>query len=894
MSDECNSCAGMAMDSRTDDELSDAGSDDTQTGRHPSGYRSPDRASSSGHSHGGGRTGGPPAPSVAPTPRGGAGARRQQYRRGQRPPPPTTPDEILEEQLKEVPGWSKEAQGSEIDPRPPRFHLTANSNSTDWAPYSVGDEGCLFTADTAPRFCRYEMVTVMMAYIANDAERIGDWSTLDDRAQHAQQVACAKLLGMMTMGTSKGLITGSFACLEGLPDAKAREAMLMALERGGPPQNEYTFCPDPDQFHDQALQFSWVFEWIYDESGEKRVAFRVVKAIADPTHSSDELWDKIIRENVEIAAAGQTNSRPESQRDNKLKSANKEQRCQVDPDDLERTVEMQYKTIRNLQDLHNVYACYGGDTGRDNGWPLFPVPMQDLPAGVAAHQLKPHKRWGGECALGPSVALNPLRCVDNATEHGQRFHRGPNETYYCNVALSGLSVGGARLKCHSEQEVWEDYIDPDTKIFNPPKWVVDKKAIFICHKGSIVNIFRARFPSDVAEVTIPDDTLLKMLFELDKDKPGNSISLALEMLGAGEDDSFEALRPAVVSHYSHLVMGRHNAGAANVQAAFANGMLERDTIDMTPGEIQRLDLRSYDEKNVNKDSNWVLEPKQCLKDISIEIRRANDIAVDWNAKQLAEIDAMTAQTDEQAAAVESRDAERVRRYSEAVEACIKMGLNRFEHAYSCKRSRATIPPGWVDVAHHGLHDALRQAVTLSEKDANAQGRKARAVRSTNANAAPQCANAAFLYNRQYVTRDVSPMGTWRTFLFTLFSRCASISGPDIRLMLELWTHAFEAMQEVSFILLFCGGAGSGKSMRAMRMMRMLCKDFIKKSGDSSAKAGLNGGMDHLCGRMVYYDEMTSDFAGNDPSKMECAPLRPTRANCTKKLRRAPRPALAGT
>jgi hypothetical protein len=27
-------------------------------------------------------------------------------------------------------------------------------------------------------------------------------------------------------------------------------------------------------------------------------------------------------------------------------------------------------------------------------------------------------------------------------------------------------------------------------------------------------------------------------------------------------------------------------------------------------------------------------------------------------------------------------------------------------------------------------------------------------------------------------------------------------------MLELWTHAFEAFQEVSFILLFCGGAGA--------------------------------------------------------------------------------------
>lgn len=861
MSDDGDSCAGMAMDSRTDDELSDAGSDHTQRGRHSSGYRSPDRASSSGRSQGGGRTGGPPAPTVAPTPRGGAGARRQQYRRGQRPPPPTTPDEILEAQLATVPGWSKANQGDEIDPKPPRFHLTANSNTTDWAPYSVGGEGCLFTHEFAPRFCRYEMVTVMMAYIANDAERIGDWSTLDDRAQHAQQVACAKLLGMMTMGTSKGLITGSFACLEGLPDAKAREAMLLALEKGGPPQHEYTFCPIPDQFHDQALQFSWIFEWIYDESGEKRIAFRVVKAIADPTHSSDELWERIIRENVEIASAGQTNSRPESQRDNKLKSANIEQRSQCDPDDLERTVEMQYKTIRNLQDLHNVYTCYGGDTGRDNGWPLFPKPTKDLPAGVAAHQLKPHRRWGGECALGPSVALNPLRCVENEPEHGSRFYRGPHEMYYCNVAMSGLSVGGSRLKCHSEQECWADYLDPDTLIFSPPQWVVDKKAIFICHKGSIVNIFRARFPSEVAEVTIPDDTLLKMLFELDKDKPGNAISLALETLGAEDDDSFEALRPAVVSHYSHLVMGRHNAGAANVQAAFANGMLTRDTINMSPGEIQRLDLRSYDEKNVNKDSNWVLEPKQCLKDISLEIRRANDIAVDWNAKQLAEIEAMSGHTDDEAAAVEQRHAERVQRYSDAVDACIKMGLNRFEHAYSCKRSRATIPPGWVDVAHHGLHDALRQSVTLSEKDANAQGRTPRTVRSSNANSAPRCANAAFLYNRQYVTRDVSPMGSWRTFLFGLFSRCASISGPDIRLMLELWTHAFEAFQEVSFILLFCGGAGTGKSMRAMRMMRMLCKDWIKKSGDSSAKAGLNGG----------------------------ARRAQTRANCTKKFGAHPPP-----
>ena len=51
----------------------------------------------------------------------------------------------------------------------------------------------------------------------------------------------------------------------------------------------------------------------------------------------------------------------------------------------------------------------------------------------------------------------------------------------------------------------------------------------------------------------------------------------------------------------------------------------------------------------------------------------------------------------------------------------------------------------------------------------------------------------------------------------------------------------------------CGGPGAGKSMRAKRMMALLCEGWIKGSGSSSAKAGMNGGMDYLCGRLVYYD-----------------------------------------
>lgn len=60
-------------------------------------------------------------------------------------------------------------------------------------------------------------------------------------------------------------------------------------------------------------------------------------------------------------------------------------------------------------------------------------------------------------------------------------------------------------------------------------------------------------------------------------------------------------------------------------------------------------------------------------------------------------------------------------------------------------------------------------------------------------------------------------------------------------------------QEVSFFLLLCGGPGSGKSMRARRMMALLPEGWVHPSGSASQKAGMNGGFDNLCGRLVYYD-----------------------------------------
>jgi hypothetical protein len=53
-------------------------------------------------------------------------------------------------------------------------------------------------------------------------------------------------------------------------------------------------------------------------------------------------------------------------------------------------------------------------------------------------------------------------------------------------------------------------------------------------------------------------------------------------------------------------------------------------------------------------------------------------------------------------------------------------------------------------------------------------------------------------------------------------------------------------------------------------MNLLCQGWVTGSGSSSAKAGMNGGFDYLCGRLVTYDEITNDFASNDSERIECA------------------------
>ena len=49
-------------------------------------------------------------------------------------------------------------------------------------------------------------------------------------------------------------------------------------------------------------------------------------------------------------------------------------------------------------------------------------------------------------------------------------------------------------------------------------------------------------------------------------------------------------------------------------------------------------------------------------------------------------------------------------------------------------------------------------------------------------------------------------------------------------------------------------------MRAKRVQKLLVAGWVTGSGSSSAKAGMNGGFDWLCGRLAYYDGAAASHA----------------------------------
>ena len=97
------------------------------------------------------------------------------------------------------------------------------------------------------------------------------------------------------------------------------------------------------------------------------------------------------------------------------------------------------------------------------------------------------------------------------------------------------------------------------------------------------------------------------------------------------------------------------------------------------------------------------------------------------------------------------------------------------------------------------------------------------------------------------------------WLGQIFGPDSRIEGRDRFLMDELFLQSFDMYADTTFIMIICSERGKGKSVRAMRMEKILPPGIVTWSSAASARAGMNGNNASSNGRLIIYDEMTSDL-----------------------------------
>jgi len=739
----------------------------------------------------------------------------------------------LRQGLEEVPGWSEMSMGSGIDPVPPTFRIGFVPDTwTQWTgsgPFANGRK---------IRPARVLRVGFIAAWqMQKDAEYVGDIETQSDESAQARTIATCALMGMLTMGTAKG-----FVCSENhseLTQARAADKEEEDIEKFRKQINgkikSYVYCPNrnstnPAEREEVAQQFCWGMCYSYDEN-DKFIGIQYYMLIFDKSFSNDQLVRALIDENAEMKRAGQINSMAEMQRNQRLERQNKLQRVQMSDDDLGKSACLKWKGICDNQDWLLMLDSVGGKSDGNPGRPFYADIQNDTPAGCQIRDFKRDPEFGGRNPIGPTVSHNHKRFV----EPGQLGPGHPG----INASIAGmLDAKGKPLGIHSSLLDPREWYDEQGN-FEPPEHVRDKGWFYICHDPSVTNLFKAPLPQKMHGSIEPADILLRQFWDLNKDT-----SPILKKAQERGNVAFEDNRDTILSLFHNDLPTMDPEQARMTRAVRKTEMLDIDSVDKSASEEAHIEHRAYGKTSTEKHGEmWVMSPRQIIADIAQEQEKVHSMVQEHDKRRRAELRnrSYAAHQALQPDAFDRKEETRKRQrdHAEATDATVRLGLQRVAHAYERKKAQKLIPPGWKDVCHNGLRDALKEAGEIAEKCAASN--RGRVVNPENTDAGVGTANLGQAHGLSYVATDFTPFGQWRGFLMHLFSAGVRIQGSDVKLMLETYIHAFEPFQEVSFFFLMCGGPGTGKSMRAKRMMELLCKGWVMGSGSSSAKAGMNGG-----------------------------------------------------
>lgn len=662
--------------------------------------------------------------------------------------------------LESMPGFRPMIMGSGVKSLPAAFEAGLDDQWLLW-----NDSGNPFRVGSEPIPARVLAMVATKDCFANDAHNLSEFETHTEAVDRARTVATAALLGMLSTGTAKGWIASPNQSELHSPKCKDMEPDELEKFKKNLQGNvtAYGYHPnaksvDVTQHDDVAAQFGWCIEELYDSSGKEILAYRIFKVIYDHGHSDDLLWKLLMDESSEITRAGSINSMPEANRKDGLMKQNKLQRTQINDDDMQITASTQYKRVTNIGSLIKMFKLYAGGKERR---PLYADIRSDTPIGCQARPFTADKQSGGKHPLGPSVAFNFKRYLAPGVISSE--HPG------VNVAIAGcVDSAGKPLDIHPAQSNPNNYFTAEGRL-RPPEWVRKQGCFYVCHDINARDVFKLKFPRPVNGGVFYEETLCRAFWDLKKTTDEHLVR-AIERGSQYNPPrtSFEHHKNLVHRRLDAAVMAREEEVEKISNGILDTEMLTVDSIDKSAVEQQRLDNhRCYGSKAVTKEGDrYILEPQQALRDISEQQQRLHGIVEQWFIKQKADLNRAATEASERrelfdrVGKKEMNDEE----HSKNVDSCVRVGLRRFEQAYASKKKAGSIPPGWKDVAHVGLAEALKTAAEHGVR--NSEHRVGRRVDPKDVNAKNGTANVAFAHGRSAQGRDFTPFGAKTSFELT--------------------------------------------------------------------------------------------------------------------------------
>ena len=437
--------------------------------------------------------------------------------------------------------------------------------------------------------------------------------------------------------------------------------------------------------------FTIAYEELYDKDLLQVTAVRIYKFVFDKKHSDSELCRRLLDENRDTFVNAGVAHAPNVARRKGLVTEQKQARAQMGGisggSNLEEYAAMQYAGIINEEVWFRRLVSYGGRNMHNEGRPF--IDDAALPNGVNNKRISSDPVVGGTHPYSPEYVFNARRA-------------------------QALRAGLVDLETSELIDVHPDFLNPegywtDSGEFMLPFASEKKGGFFFLVNPYVTNIFDVALPRPVYGSACAGPNILSLyretFYQELEDSGGTNASLL---------DAFNGM------------MTQKDPTTQAMEKQMAETILTYDSIDST--EMDRKGLRHYGE--VDTKNNFIIEPRQCLKDLQQETRRVLEVLVqpwlkkrerlraDLNTKLQTDPSSSTCRDidyyDDGMKELRDFESATTKRHFEVMKDLICLHLNRIEDAMQSKIERENIPQGYL-----AMYDGLQKALSkMPNKTAN--------------------------------------------------------------------------------------------------------------------------------------------------------------------------------